>query len=214
MDQPQRQASLRQAVMLEWISIAASVAEGIASVTAGIMAGSVALTGFGIDSIIETLSAILVLRRLKHELGSANAAEAEQHELKTARLAGILMLLLALYIIIDGGRRLLGYGQRAEESVLGIVVAALSATLMPAIGFAKLRVAKALGSASLRVDAYESITCASLAVVTLIGLLLNYWLKWWWADPAAGFLLLPLIIREGLEAMRGGCHCHGETAPH
>src|SRR5262249_28169332 len=153
-----------------YVSIAASILEGGASIAAGVMAGSVALTGFGIDSIIETLSAALVFRRLKHELDGANAEESEQHELKTARLAGILMLLLALYIVIDGGRRLLGYGQRAEESMLGIAVAALSATLMPGIGLAKLRVAKAINSASLRVDAYESITCASLAVVTLIGL--------------------------------------------
>ena len=113
------------------------------------------------------------------------------------------MLLLALYIVVDcQGGALLGYGPRAEDSILGIVTAGISAMLMPSIGMAKLRIAKAIDSASLRVDAYESITCASLAVTTLIGLLLNYWQHWWWADPAAGLLLLPLIIREGLRGTR------------
>jgi len=207
MEASERLGLLRKAVHLEYLSIAASVIEGGASIAAGVMAGSVALTGFGIDSFIETLSAVLVFRRLRHELDGANAEDSEERERKTARLAGILMLLLALYIVVDGGRRLLGYGPKAEDSTLGIAIAAISAAVMPSIGIAKLRIARALNSASLRVDAYESITCASLAVTTLIGLVLNHWLHWWWADPVAGLFLLPLIIREGLEGLRGGCHC-------
>ena len=118
------------------------------------------------------------------------------------------MLVLALYILLDASRRLLGFGGRAGESLIGIVVTAISLLVMPLLGWAKLRTARSLASGALRADAYETITCAWLSFTTLAGLLLNAALGWWWADPLAALLLIPLIVREGLEGWRGGhCEC-------
>lgn len=199
----ERTRLLRRGFRLEVVTVGWNVVEGIVAVAAGAAAASVALVGFGVDSFIETASGAVVGWRLRAELRGADAEHAEAMERRTARVAGALLLALAAYIALDAGRRLLGFGHPAEESRVGIAVTALSLLVMPVLAWAKLRTARALGSAALRADAYETLTCAWLSLTTLAGLVLNATLGWWWADPLAALALVPLIVREGLEGWRG-----------
>jgi divalent metal cation (Fe/Co/Zn/Cd) transporter len=119
-----------------------------------------------------------------------------------ARGAGALLLALAAYLVADAARRL-ATGDRPSASFIGIGLTALSLVVMPLLARAKLRAAAALGSRALRADAHETLVCAWLSFTTLAGLALNAALGWWWADPLAALAMLPLIVREGLEALRG-----------
>jgi divalent metal cation (Fe/Co/Zn/Cd) transporter len=116
-----------------------------------------------------------------------------------------LLFILAAYIVVDAGRRLLGFGGDAQPSWLGIGMTFASLVVMPVVGWVKLRTARLLQSAALRADAFETIACAWLSLAALVGLALNAALEWPWADPVAALVILPLIVREGLEAWRGEC---------
>lgn len=175
------------------------------------MASSVALTGFGADSAIETTSAAVAAWRIAQERRAGNTRNADEVEHAASRITGALLLLLAGYLLIDGARRLLGYGDMAKESTLGIALTAVSLVVMPILGRAKLRTARALDSRALRADAVETIACAWLSATTLLGLVTNAVWGWWWADPLAALGLVPWILREGIEAVRGECGC-GEAA--
>ena len=199
----ERATLVRRGFLLEVFTVTWNILEGVIAIGAGVMAGSTALTGFGIDSLVETASGWLVGRRMYLEMKSRGEEDIEELERGTARFAGALLLLLAGYLSIDGARRLLGFGARAEESLIGIVLTVLSLAVMPILGRAKLRTAEQLGSGALRADAYETITCAWLSLTTLAGLLLNAAFGWWWAVPAAALVLVPLIVKEGLEGWRG-----------
>jgi len=207
MDRPRL---LQRGVWLAVATVGWNVIEGVIAVAAGMLASSVALIGFGIDSFVETASGAVVGWRLRAELrGHADEERAEVLERRAGRIAGALLLALAVYIVIiviDAGRRLLGFGAEAQESRVGIVLTTISAAVMPALGWAKLGTAKALRSGALRADAYETITCSWLSVTTLAGLVLNASLGWWWADPLAALAIIPLAVREGLEGWRGECH--------
>lgn len=199
---PSRERLLRRGYILAVATVGWNVVEGVVAIAAGAAAGSVALLGFGVDSFIETASGVVVGWRLRQELRGASGERAAAVERKAARVAGALLLLLALYVLVDAGRRLLGFGGKAEESFLGIVLTAISLALMPLLGWAKLRTARGLSSRALRADAYETITCAWLSLTTLAGLVLNAALGWWWADPLAALGLVPLIVREGWEGWK------------
>lgn len=201
---PSRQAFLRRGLLLEAATVFWNILEGIVAVAAGMLSNSVALIGFGIDSFVETASAIVVGWRLGAEARGRSPEAAERIERTASRSAGTLLLLLAAYIVIDAGRRLLGFGAEARESVVGIVLTAVSLVVMPLLGWVKLRTAKQLESRALRADAFETITCAWLSLTTLAGLVLNAAFGWWWADPSAALMLVPLIVREGLEGWKGG----------
>src|SRR6266704_3224953 len=195
-----RSTLLRRGVALEGVTVGYNALEGVIAIAAGLAAGSVALTGFGIDSVIEVTSGVVLWWRLRAELGSRELGPAV--EARAARWAGVLLLALAVYIMAESGRRLLT-GDRPRESVVGIVLMVLSLIVMPLLARAKLRVAASLGSRALRADAHETIVCAWLSATTLLGLGLNAVLGWWWADPVAALAMLPLIVREGIEAWRG-----------
>jgi divalent metal cation (Fe/Co/Zn/Cd) transporter len=213
--QDDRAVLLRRALAYQFALLVYNVLEGVIAVAAGIWAGSVALTGFGVDSFIETASTLVVSWRLHAELKGRDTARVEALERRTARIAGSLLLALAVYLLVDSARRILGYGERPGESLVGLVLTALSLVLMPVLGLARLRLAERLGSRALRADAWETITCAWLSLATLLGLVLNAACGWWWADPLAGLALIPLIVREGLEGWRGGCGCaHENTCRH
>jgi divalent metal cation (Fe/Co/Zn/Cd) transporter len=203
-----RAALLRRGVALEGLTVSYNALEGVVAIAAGLSAGSVALTGFGFDSVIEVTSGVLLWWRLRAELGAARAGPAV--EARAARWAGVLLLALAVYIVAESGRRLFT-GDRPGESVVGIVLTALSLIVMPLLARAKLRLAASLGSRALRVDAHETIVCAWLSATTLLGLGLNAVLGWWWADPVAALAMLPFIVREGVEAWRGEA-TEGEVA--
>jgi len=195
-----RVAALRQGITLEGVTVGYNALEGLVAIGAGIAAGSVALTGFGIDSVIEVTSGALLWWRLRVELGLAPLGPAVER--RAARGAGFLLLALGVYIVTDSAWVLLT-GSRPESSLIGIVLTAISLIVMPLLARGKLRVAASLGSRALRADAQETIVCAWLSVTTLLGLGLNAVLGWWWADPVAALAMLPLIVREGLEAWRG-----------
>jgi divalent metal cation (Fe/Co/Zn/Cd) transporter len=203
-----RRDLLRRGLLLEGFTVAWNVLEGIVAVAAGLLSNSVALIGFGIDSFVETTSAVVVGWRLRTELRGGCGAAAQRAERSATRVAGALLLVLALYIVVDAGRRLLGLGAEAERSIVGIALTAISLAVMPFLGWAKLRTARALESRALRADAYETIACAWLSLTTLVGLALNALVGWWWADPLAALCLVPMIVREGLEGWRGGCCDH------
>jgi divalent metal cation (Fe/Co/Zn/Cd) transporter len=198
---------LRRGMALEAVLIVWNVAEGVVAVVAGLLASSVALVGFGIDSSVEVTSAAVVLWRLWREWHGRSPEEVERTERRAGRAAGGLLFVLAIYIVVDAGRRLLGYGAEAEASVVGVVLTSLSLVVMPVLGWAKLRTAGQLGSGALRADAYETITCAWLSLTTLVGLVLNAAWGWSWADPLAALVIVPLVVREGWEGWSGGgCH--------
>lgn len=194
-----RVAFLRRGIALEGVTVGYNAVEGMVAIVAGLAAGSVALTGFGIDSVIEVTSGVLLWWRLRAELGSAPVGPTVER--RASRGAGILLLALGAYIVTDSTRLLLT-GNRPESSPVGIVLMVLSLIVMPLLARAKLGVAAKLGSRALRADAHETIVCAWLSATTLLGLGLNALLGWWWADPVAALGMLPLIVREGIEAWR------------
>jgi len=194
-----REAALRRGVTLEGVTVGYNALEGLVAIAAGIAAGSVALTGFGIDSVIEVTSGGLLWWRLRAELGLAPLGPTVER--RAARGAGFLLLALGVYIVTDSVRVLVT-GGRPESSLIGIVLMGLSLIVMPLLAREKLRVAASLGSRALRADAHETIVCAWLSATTLLGLCLNTVFGWWWADPVAALAMLPLIVREGLEVWK------------
>lgn len=202
-----RATLLRRGVLLEGATVGWNVVEGVIAISAGAIASSVALIGFGVDSFVETASGAVVGWRLRAELnGHADEERIEHLEQRAGRIAGTLLLGLAVYIVIDAGRRLLGFGAEAQESLVGIALTAISLLVMPFLGWVKLRTSSALRSGALKADAYETIACSWLSLTTLLGLVLNAAFGWWWADPLAALAILPLVVREGLEGFRGECH--------
>jgi len=210
--QPERMSLLRKGLKLTVFTVAWNVIEGLIALSAGLLANSVALISFGVDSFVETASAVAVSWRLADEIKHQSVERAEAVEKIAARITGVVLLLLGIYIVFDAGRRLLGFGENAEKSFLGIALTGLSAIVMPIVARAKLKVADSINSGSLRADAIETIACTWLSVTTLIGLSLNALFGWAWADPLAAVLIVPLVIREGLEALKGKhcCACSGD----
>jgi divalent metal cation (Fe/Co/Zn/Cd) transporter len=194
-----RAALLRRAIGLEGLTVGYNALEGLIAIGAGLAAGSVALTGFGVDSVIEVTSGVLLWWRLRAELGSAPLGPAV--EARAARWAGILLLGLGVYLVVEAARRLLSQ-DRPEESIVGLGLTAVSLIVMPLLARSKLRAARALGSRALRADAHETLVCAWLSLTTLCGLALNAAFGWWWADPVAALAMVPLVVREGVEAVR------------
>jgi divalent metal cation (Fe/Co/Zn/Cd) transporter len=202
-----RETLVRRALMLEQLSIAWMLIEGGAAIATGLLAHSVALIGFGFDSGLELISAVALYRRLRVELRDGNADEAEGSERKALWIVGVTLLLLCVYIAIDSGLTL--YGRRApEKSPIGFAVAVAALVAMPLLGRAKLRTGKAIGSRALVADAQETFACAWLSAAVVVGVGLNAACGWWWADPVAALLMVPLLIREGREALE---HARGEA---
>ena len=194
-----RPVLLRRARALEVFTVVWNSLEGIIAVGLGVRAGSVALVGFGMDSVIETSSGAILLWRLQ---ARRDAEDAEAAERRALRLVGASLLLLALYV---AGDALLSILRRdaPEESVAGIVLAVISLIAMPLLARSKRRLATQLDSEALRADSVQTIICAYLSAILLAGLALNAQFGWWWADPLAALAMVPIITREGLEAWRG-----------
>ena len=207
----ERARLLAWGVWLEVLTIAWNAIEALVAIGAGIASGSVALVGFGLDSIIESISGVALYRRLVFELQGASEAESESSERRALWFVGISFYLIAAYVTYDAVTSLVRRSA-PEASLPGIILAALSLVVMPLLAWAKRRTGKALGSRALIADAAETFVCAYLSFALLLGLGLNAVLGWWWADPIAALLMLPLIVREGKEAIesaRGEGHHHG-----
>jgi divalent metal cation (Fe/Co/Zn/Cd) transporter len=179
-----------------------NVAEAIVALWSGETASSIALVGFGLDSVIETLAAGVLLWRLTLEARGADPETVERSERRVVRLIGASFVLLAVYVSVQALSTL--WGRRApDETVVGIVLAAVSLGVMPLVAWGKLRIARELGSASLRAEAKETLACSFLSLTLFLGLAANAALGWWWADPAAALLMVPWLVREGREGLLG-----------
>ena len=170
------------------------------------IAGSVSLVGFGMDSLIEVVSGTTLLWRLHHDQGELGRERAERI---TLRIVGGCFLGLATYISFEAASSLIRHGA-PEKSIPGIVIAALAVVVMPFLGRAKRKVATEIGSGALRADAKQADFCAYLSAILLVGLLLNALAGWWWADPAAALVMVPIIAKEGVNGLRAkSCDCDG-----
>jgi divalent metal cation (Fe/Co/Zn/Cd) transporter len=181
----------RRGFWLEYASMAWMTAEAAVAITAGVIASSVALVGFGLDSVIEFAAAAIVIWQLH--------GEGEDRETRAVRLIGVTFFALAAYLTVQGIRDLAGHA-RPEQSIPGLAVAAAALIVMPLLAVAKRRTGRALGNQTLIADSAESAFCALTSAAALLGVGLNAWLGWWWADPAAGLIIAALAVREGLEA--------------
>jgi divalent metal cation (Fe/Co/Zn/Cd) transporter len=197
---------VRRGIALEYLTIGWNVLECLVAVTAGVTAGSVALVGFGMDSAIESASGSVLLWRLHAE---RRGSHVETIERKALKLVGLSFFLLAAYVAYDSVVTLVER-KEPERSFVGIVLAIISLVVMPLLARAKRRAAANLNSAALRADSRQTSLCAYLSAILVGGLVLNAALGWWWADPIAALVMVPIIANEGREAMKGeACtDCH------
>jgi divalent metal cation (Fe/Co/Zn/Cd) transporter len=175
--------------------------EALVALGSGIAASSIALVGFGLDSLIELAAAGAMLWRLRVEARGASHDAVEASERRVLRFIGATFLALAAYVSAEAGLAL-WRGERPEESVVGIALALASLIVMPLVSWGKLRAADALGSASLRAEAKETLACSYLSSTLLVGLVANAVAGWWWADPVAALLMVPWLVAEGVEGWR------------
>lgn len=194
---------MRIALNLVIATIAYNVLEACVALWAGIVAGSIALVGFGLDSLIEVLAASVLLWRLRLERSGADHETVEHAERRVHRLIGGTFLALALYVLGQAGWILWQQEALPSESTVGIVLALVSLLTMPLVSLGKLRAANVIGSAALRAEAKETIACSYLSLTLFLGLGANAVAGWWWADPIAALLMVPWLIKEGLEGLRG-----------
>jgi len=194
---------LRRGLQLEYLTVGWNIAEGLVSIGAALVSGSVALLGFGVDSFVESVSGAVLVWRLRAERhGELDEETIERVERRAERLVAISLVLLGAFILVDAAWSLLN-GDRPSPSPVGIVVTAVSLGVMGWLARAKRTTGQALGSRALIVDAFQTITCIWLSATTLIGLAANALLGWSWADPIAAIVIAVFVLREAIEAWRG-----------
>jgi len=187
----------RTALLLEYFTVAYNIAEAVLSILFGMLAGSIALVGFGLDSIVESLSAVILIWRLqKHNTGTRD--EEEKTEKTAQRFVAVTFFILGLYILWESVDKLFGH-EIVQPSPVGILIAIASILIMPVLAWKKQAVGTAIGSKALIADSKETITCAFLSVALLIGLGLNYLSGFWQADPLAGIVIVLFLFREGYD---------------
>jgi divalent metal cation (Fe/Co/Zn/Cd) transporter len=200
---PGRRTQLARRV--RWLvaaTITYNVIEAVVAITAGTMASSTALIGFGLDSVIEVSSAAAVA----WQFSAREHAVREAREQLTLRIIAVSFFLLAAYVTVESLRALFGAGE-AEHSTVGLVLAALSLLVMPALSYAQRRAGRELGSASAVADSKQTLLCTYLSAVLLVGLGLNSLFGWSWADPLAALVIAGVAVKEGIEAWRGDACC-------
>jgi divalent metal cation (Fe/Co/Zn/Cd) transporter len=183
-------------------TLAYNVLEAGVALDSGARARSIALLGFGLDSLIECAAAAVLLWRLRLEARGRDRAAIEAAERRVGRFVGVTFLLLATYVLAEAGLTL-WRREPPSASVVGIVLAAASLVIMPVVSVAKLRVARRLGSAALAAEAKETLACSYLSFTLLLGLVANAAAGLWWADPVAALLMVPWLVKEGVEGVRG-----------
>ena len=198
-----RQAAAQRGKRLEYFTVTWNSLEGLVALTVGALAGSISLVGFGIDSFIEVTSGTVLLWRLSVD---ANVRTRERNERLGLRIVGVCFLALAVYVGYESVSDLF-YKKPPEHSLPGIVLACVSLVVMPILSRAKKKVGRELGSTAMCADARQTDFCVYLSAILLIGLLLNASLGWWWADPAAAIIMVPVIAKEGVQAMKGDTCC-------
>lgn len=200
-DDPARRQQLgRRAQLLAAASVSYNAIEAVIAITAGLVAGSIALVGFGLDSIVEVSSGLIILWQFRHPFP-------ESRERRALRLMALSFFALAGYVTVESVRALAG-GREPDPSPVGIGLAAASLAIMPFLSWAQRRTGRSLGSNAVVADSTQTLLCTYLSAVLLAGLVLNATLGWSWADPIAGLVIAAVAAREGLEAWRGeGCAC-------
>jgi divalent metal cation (Fe/Co/Zn/Cd) transporter len=209
-----RKGDVRQGIRIELVTIGWMLIEASIAITVGFTTRSVSLQGFGIDSIVELIAGGILLWRLQVEQRGGSIEHIEQAERRAAWVTAISLFVLSAYIVGDSILTFLTR-TRPEASWWGVGLALAAALIMPLLWQGKLRIAQRIGSTALKADAACSVTCAYMAFTLLVGLLLNRFLGWWWADPLAALFLVYFLIQEGREALheaRTGetCHCGDE----
>ena len=197
-DEASRRRLGRRAQLLAATSVAYNIIEAVIAITAGVLAGSVALIGFGLDSVVEVTSGLIILWQFRHKMP-------ETRERQALRLMALSFFALAAYVSFESVRALAS-GHEPDSSTVGIGLAATSLLVMPFLSWAQRRTGKALGSNAVVADSTQTLLCTYLSAVLLIGLVLNATLGWSWADPIAGLMIAAVAVKEGREAWRGeGC---------
>jgi divalent metal cation (Fe/Co/Zn/Cd) transporter len=192
----------RRARLLSWLSLAWMSVEGGVAIAAGVAASSIALIGFGLDSLIEGFASLVIVWRF-----TGRRMFSDRAERRAQKLVAVQFFVLAPYVAVESARALAG-GERPDESLVGILLALGSVVLMPLLGRAKQRLAAQMGSAATRGEGRQNVLCAYLAAALLVGLLGNALAGAWWLDPVVGLLIAGLAVREGREAWRGdACGC-------
>jgi divalent metal cation (Fe/Co/Zn/Cd) transporter len=188
----------RRAQMLAGASVTYNVVEAVVAITAGLVAGSVALVGFGLDSVVEVSSGLIILWQFRHPLP-------QSREQTALRLMALSFFALAAYVGVESIRSL-ATGAEPDSSPVGIGLALASLVIMPLLSWAQRRTGRALGSNAVVADSTQTLLCTYLSAVLLVGLVLNATLGWSWADPIAGLVIAALAVKEGRQAWRGeGC---------
>jgi Co/Zn/Cd efflux system component len=202
-----RQKAVRRALRLEYLTVAWNVVEGLIAVGAAVVAGSVAILGFGIDSFVECAAALVMIWRLRAERDNRlSGAYLDRMEHRARRLVSGSLFLLAAYVTFDAVQTLWA-GDRPVFSPVGVVLLMVSVAVMLWLARAKLQVARELGSTAMAADAFQTTACWWLSLAALVGVGLNGLLGWWWADPAAALVIALLVIREAREAWNGKACC-------
>ena len=190
----------KKALHLAYFTIAYNVVECVLALVAGAWAGSIALVGFGLDSLVESLSGgVMIYRFARH--ATLSAAEEERLERRVVKIVGSTFFILAAYVLYESVEKLI-FQEAPAPSLLGILIALASIIVMPGLFALKYRTGKSLGSASLMADSKQTLACAMLSVALLIGLGLNYWLGIWQADPVIGLVIVALLVREGHHTLK------------
>ncbi len=200
----ERREGLQRGLVLEYFTVGWNLVEAVVGLLAGLAAGSVALVGFALDSIVEASSGTILIWRLRAERSGRRTVE--ETEQKAARLVAWAFFALAAYVGIKATYDL-ATGARPEESTAGIILAVVSLIVMPVLAWRKRAVARELGSRSLEADSTQTAICTYLSGFLLVGLVTNAWFGWWWADPLAGLAITGFAVKEGREAWRGDDCC-------
>jgi divalent metal cation (Fe/Co/Zn/Cd) transporter len=194
----------RRAQLLAGVSVTYNVIEAVIAISAGLAAGSVALIGFGLDSVVEVSSGLIILWQFRHKMP-------ETRERQALRLMALSFFALAAYVTFESVRAITG-GSEPERSPVGIGLAAASLIIMPFLSWAQRRTGKALGSNAVVADSKQTLLCTYLSAVLLAGLVLNATLGWSWADPLSGLVIAAVAVREGRDAWHGeGCCAPGNS---
>lgn len=190
----------RRALLLSYFTVGYNILEGIISIFAGLLAGSIALVGFGLDSFVESLSGSVMIWRLRKQ-GELSEDEEERAEKKAVRFIAYTFFILGAYVLYESIKKL--YSREIPEpSLLGIIIAILSLIIMPVLFLMKYRTGKSIESRSLVADSKQTLACVFLSVSLLIGLGLNYLYGVWQADPLVGLIIVTFLIREGYAALK------------
>ncbi len=195
-----RKSAIRLGIWIETVTILWMTIEAGIALSVGFATRSVSLQGFGMDSIVELIAGGILLWRLLVEQWGGSIERVEQAEHRAAWVTAISLFVLAVYIVGDSALTLLTRTKPAT-SWWGTGLAVAAAIIMPLLWQSKLRIARRIGSAALKADAACSVTCAYMSLTLLVGLLLNRFLGWWWADPLAALLLVYFLVQEGREAL-------------